>query len=102
MLVNFSERLRLNTIEFCDDELNYHINDSGCADEYDNEICCQIEILYLLGKKKLAKDYMNNYRRRLTEMISEEGDWDRKKELKELKHALNEFWKEVITTPKTV
>ena len=33
MKVEFNETLISRTIEFCDDELNYHINDCYCAEE---------------------------------------------------------------------
>lgn len=48
--------------DFCDDELNYHINESGCAEDYEYEIMAQIELLELLGYKDTAEEYRHDYR----------------------------------------
>lgn len=67
--IRISEDLEKRIVAFCDDELNYHINDSGCADEYDEEIRAQIELLQLLGYGEMAEDYETQY----NEWLKEEG-----------------------------
>ena len=61
MKIEFSNKLRKRTIAFCDDELNYHINESGCATDYHDEILAQIEILFLLGETEPAEQYAFEY-----------------------------------------
>lgn len=61
MIVEFSDKLKEKTVAFCMDELNYHIKESGCADEYHNEILAQIEILFLLGETELARRFAFDY-----------------------------------------
>ena len=82
MKVEFSPSLKKRTIEFCDDELNYHINDSGCAWEYHNEITSQIEILVLLGEKDMAEGYADDYMEYLKEELEDTYYSDVKKNLK--------------------
>jgi hypothetical protein len=36
--ITISDELEKLIVAFCDDELNYHINESGCAEEYHHEI----------------------------------------------------------------
>ena len=55
--ISISDELESKIIRFCDDELNYHINESGCPDEYQDEILAQIELLRLLGKTDMADQY---------------------------------------------
>lgn len=57
--------LEEDIVDFCDDELNYHINESGCAEAYDTEIRAQIELLKLLGHIVMANKYSKEYRREL-------------------------------------
>lgn len=66
--ITISPELESKIVDFCDDELNYHINESGCAEEYETEITAQIELLRLLGHDDLANayqdyfdEYMKNY-----------------------------------------
>lgn len=59
--ITISDELEKLIVDFCDDELNYHINESGYAAEYDGEIKAQIELLKLLGYDTMASDYMKDY-----------------------------------------
>lgn len=59
--ITISDELEKLIVDFCDDELNYHINESGCAEEYHHEIIAQIELLQLLGYDKVANDYQQDY-----------------------------------------
>lgn len=59
--INISASLEKSIVAFCNDELNYHINESGCANEYDSEIKAQIELLRLLGHTQMADDYAAQY-----------------------------------------
>ena len=53
--------------DFCDDELNYHINESGCADEYAGETEAEIYILRQLGYNEAA----DTYERQMEEYMEE-------------------------------
>lgn len=61
MVIDVDEALKERTIAFCDDELNYHINESGYAEEYHGEILAEIELLFLLGKPDWAVEYADDY-----------------------------------------
>lgn len=63
--ITITPELEEDIIDFCDDELNYHINESGCAEDYDTEIRAQIELLKLLGYNIMANKYLKEYRREL-------------------------------------
>lgn len=63
--ITITPELEKDIIDFCYDELNYHINESGCAEEYDTEIRAQIELLKLLGHNGMANKYSKEYRREL-------------------------------------
>ena len=65
--ITISTELEKEIYDFCDDELNYHINESGCAEEYEAEILAQIELLKLLGYTDLAEGYEEDYRTYLEE-----------------------------------
>ena len=80
--ITISDELENLIVDFCKDELNYHINESGCADEYDGEIKGQIELLKLLGYTDLADQYQQEYQSYLDENgfgVNEDGtpwyDW---------------------------
>ncbi len=83
--VRFCGDFKKRTIAFCKDELNYHINESGCADEYHDEICAQIELLYRLGDECSARKYKNQYLKSLNEQIREEPDFETRATLRLLK-----------------
>lgn len=59
--IRISDSLEDKIVAFCDDELNYHINESGCAHEYEDEILAQIELLRLLGYTDMAAGYAEDY-----------------------------------------
>lgn len=59
--IRISDSLEDKIVAFCDDELNYHINESGCAQEYEDEILAQIELLNLLGYTDMASRYAEDY-----------------------------------------
>lgn len=91
--VEFSPLLKQRTVAFCDDELNYHINESYCADEYDDEILAQIEILYRLGEKDMAHDYMQQYEQELERFANDPSSCTHTEdELQTMKAGLLEFW----------
>lgn len=54
--ITISPELEASIVEFCDDELNCHIND-GYANSYESEIRAQIELLRLLGYEAMATGY---------------------------------------------
>ena len=66
-VIRISEELEKKIVNFCDDELGYHIRESGCANEYAEEIEAQIELLRLLGHKEMADDYESDYHEALDE-----------------------------------
>lgn len=47
------------TFDFCMDELNYHIYESGCAWEYHDENMVELEILCQLGVN--GSEYLSDY-----------------------------------------
>lgn len=92
MKVEFNEELKARTIAFCDDELNYHINESDCAEEYHGETCAEIELLYRLGEEDAARSYKKQYLATIKELIKNEKDQDYKKDLKEMVEDFHKFW----------
>ena len=65
--IHISTELEQKIVAFCDDELNYHINESGHAGEYTGEIEAQIELLRLLGHEDMAKNYEKQFREEIGE-----------------------------------
>lgn len=74
MTINISKDLEDKIVAFCDDELNYHINESGCADEYQDEIEAQIELLRLMGYTRMADDYETQFAEYMADFNDEYGD----------------------------
>ena len=72
MTIEISNALAKKIIAFCNDELNYHINESGCADEYADEIEAQIELLKLLGKTSTANKYAKQFKEYMADFDEEE------------------------------
>ena len=89
--VKFSPSLASRTISFCLDELNYHIDESGCAEEYHDEILAQIELLFQLGEKDDAKMWLDSYKERLEDAISRSDSTYEECDLVELQEDLNKF-----------
>ncbi len=87
--------LEKRIVAFCTDELNYHVNESGCADEYHDEILAQIELLYHLDYKRDAAMYEVQYKHVLTEMLLDEEDTRVKAYLKALHNDLTKLWAEL-------
>ena len=71
-VIKISEELKTKIVNFCDDELGYHIHESGCAKEYAEEIEAQIELLRLLGYKEMADAYEGDYHEALDESKADE------------------------------
>ncbi len=89
MIIEISKKLEERLIDSCHDELNYHIHESGCADEYHAENLAEIEMLYRLGLRRHARRLKTEYHRKLKEMIRNgRGIAD----LPALKRDLGEFW----------
>lgn len=65
--ITISPELEEKILDFCKDELTYHIEESGCAEQYDTEITAQIELLTLLGHEDVAKEYQELYSEYLKE-----------------------------------
>lgn len=63
--IQIDDELEKKIVKFCDDELNYHINESRCVDEYEDECFAQIELLKLLGYVATAKEYEDQLSRKL-------------------------------------
>ena len=59
--VTVTSDLERRIVNFCDDELNYHINETIDPTEYESEIMAQIELLSLLGKRAMAEAYREAY-----------------------------------------
>ena len=60
--IKISASLERDIIAFCDDELAYHINGSGCVNEYKKEIRAQIRLLQLLGEKEKAERFNEQFK----------------------------------------
>ena len=60
--IRITPALERDIVAFCDDELDYHINKSGCAESYKSEIKAQIKLLKLLGYEQMANDYDQQFR----------------------------------------
>lgn len=58
-------------IDFCDDELNYHINESGCAEQYQGESEAEIFLLRELGQDSMADHYEEQLKEYLEETEEE-------------------------------
>lgn len=61
MRITINHDLEKKIVAFCDDELNYHINECGCAEEYKDEIEAQIELLRLMGYDEMADRYDDDF-----------------------------------------
>ena len=70
--ITISDELESKIICFCNDELNYHINESACPDEYQDEILAQIELLRLLGKTDMADRYEEANKAHMEEFAEDE------------------------------
>lgn len=65
--IKISKELEKKIIAFCDDELNYHINDCDYPEEYKDEIDAQIELLKLMGYNDMAERFEEALEERLLE-----------------------------------
>lgn len=63
--ITITSALERDIVAFCDDELNYHINESGCPEEYKSEINAQIELLRLLGYDDMSESYKTQFQNAL-------------------------------------
>ena len=63
--ITITPALERDIVAFCDDELNYHINESGCPEEYKSEINAQIELLRLLGYDDMSESYKTQFQNAL-------------------------------------
>jgi hypothetical protein len=69
--ITISPELESKIVAFCNDELDYHIGESGCAEEYEDEITAQIELLRLLGYDDLANGYQDYFDEYMSEYENE-------------------------------
>ena len=61
MKVEISEQLRKDIYDMCEDELEWKIYSSGCAEDYDATIRTMCELLKLLGYEDDAESYLNDF-----------------------------------------
>ncbi len=66
--ITIEPELERAIVDMCDDELNYHIKESGCAEEYASEISVQIRLLEKLGYSQKAKQYQEQFQNYMTEL----------------------------------
>lgn len=59
--IEISEALEKDILYMCDDELNYQISESDCAEQYNTNILTKLHILNELGHTELAKEYAKDY-----------------------------------------
>ena len=74
--ITISDELDKKIVDFCNDELNYHINESRFADEYEDETTAQIELLRLLGYKEMADKYESDFKSKMEEGDEEDYEED--------------------------
>lgn len=89
--IYLDEKNQLRTMAFCQDELDYHIYDSGCAWQYHDEIMAELEILCQLGMN--GSNYLEDYLPHLREEredIRHNRPWE-----KELLKTLDAYVEEV-------
>lgn len=67
-IIKISPKLEQQIYDFCEDELDWHINEC-VASEYEDEILAQIELLRLLGYKEDARAWKERF-----EEVKEEED----------------------------
>lgn len=77
------------TIDFCVDELNYHIFESGCAWEYHGENMAELEILCQLGvnESELLEDYITELQDECEDL---DDDWGDDEDLETVKGYIKE------------
>ena len=59
--IKITEQLREDIKDMCEDELDWKIYSSGCAEDYDGTIRTMCELLKLIGYKDEAEGYMEDY-----------------------------------------
>ena len=69
--ITISEELEKDIYDFCDDELDWHINNCEPS-EYESEILAQIELLRLLGYEKDAEAWKEAFEAAFEEEEEEE------------------------------
>lgn len=74
--IKISDDLERKIYDFCMDELNYHIYECGCAEEYEDEIEAQIQLLSLLGYKDKAYEFSKGFEEYMDELKPETEYWD--------------------------
>ena len=99
-IIEITPELEKDIVYFCDDELNYHINESGCVDEYETEIKAQIELLRLLGYDDKANKYENEYKG--GNNMLEFKTMEELQDCEELQNMGRYEWKKVILKGKEV
>lgn len=67
--INISAALAEKIVDFCKNELQYHIHESRCSEEYKEESETQIELLKLLGHSELAEKYDEELKQSLEDEI---------------------------------
>ena len=75
--IRITPALERDIVAFCRDELNYHINESGCAEEYASEIKAQIKLLALLGYEGEADGYNDDFKKCMKKYRENERYWGR-------------------------
>ncbi len=68
IFVEFDQAFKERTIEFCKDELQWHL-DEGKPDEYPSENLAEIELLYKLGEVDEAEAFARSFIDALSERI---------------------------------
>ena len=94
MNILFNDELMARTVEFCKDELSYHIGECE-SEEYHTENLAEIELLFRLGEQELAEEYRNDYSERLSELkISD--DYYGSEYIDMLMKELEDMWQSLV------
>ena len=69
-IIDFDEKLKKRTIDFCNDELNWHLSNAE-PDEYADETLAELELLFKLGDEWNAKKYAKIFIEDMKEQIKD-------------------------------
>ena len=67
-IIDFDEKLKKRTIDFCNDELNWHLSEAE-PDEYADETLAELRLLFDLGDEWNAKKYAKIFIEDMKEQI---------------------------------
>lgn len=73
--IKVSDEMVSKITAFCNDELNYHINESGCLECYKDESEAEIFLLRQLGENSAADRYETQLKEQLDELSEDSNKY---------------------------